>query len=163
MKILHPIHFNSLELFLEKTLQMDSNFSVPFSFKKIFPFFYIPLDSDLIKSEVNSLMNVSKTLNVLSYSLTYKNDYKGFLDTFIEENISLLEERTESKEISDREAYNALRLLLFNIRPRVIETSLRKLYEDERKCILFLELMCHQLAHYILEIDQNPFKYGELY
>lgn len=144
-------------------LRNESELVPPNKLKKMYPELFWGVDGKAMRSDLKGIMDILKMLNVLSHFLYYKKDFESVLDITIDETLVLLKEQVEPKNLSDREAYNAIVVLMGNIKPDIITNRLRELLPKEENAIAFLLLMRDTIAHHILFREQNPFEHGQIY
>lgn len=161
--ILNTVHFSSIDAYLMEQLRNDSELTPPHSLKKLYPDLFWGVDDKAMRIEMNRIMDIVKMLNVLSHFLYYKKDFVSVLDITIDETLLLLKEKAVPKNLSDREAYNAIVVLIGNIKPSVITSRLRELLRKEEEALSFLLIMRDAIAHRILFKEQNPFDHGQIF
>lgn len=161
--ILQPIHFNTLEKYFSKILDLESDFENPREIEQLYPDIYLPFDTGEMLRQLETIFNVIKKLNILSHSLREKSNYKGFLNEFIHIQLSELNKEKKVLDIDDITAYCATRVLMDNVHPEIITDKLRNLNTEEINCILFFQIICNGIAHYILEKMYNPLENGRLF
>lgn len=161
--ILNTVHFTSIDAYLMEQLKNESELVPPNGLKKMYPNLFWGVDNEAMRMEMNGIMDILKMLNVLSHFLYYKKDFVSVLDITIDETLLLLKEKAEPRDLCDREAYNAIVVLIGNIKPSVITDRLRELLPKEVNALSFLLLMRDVIAHRILFKEQNPFEHGKIY
>lgn len=161
--ILDTVHFNSVESFLLKNLKNDGDLTPPKFTEFIYPSLFWGLDEFQMRAELRQIMSTLKLLNVLSNYLYYRKDFKHILDDMITETMIVLAGNAAPIPLNQREAYNAMTVLISCIRGDVIKDKLRPLLPKETNALLFMLEIRNLLAHIILQREQDPHKYGKLY
>lgn len=143
-------HFNSVEAKLH-LLAAGRGFYLPYSLRDICPKWYNKQDHliEPIEQEISYLIDVLRLLNVVCVSLQYKSHYEGILDQEIQEQITLVKTKTETKEITLHGLYNALRCINYQIEIDHLQ-ELRELTPEEGKALEFLKLITISIGQQII-------------
>lgn len=144
-------HFNSIEKNLIDLLKKN-DFSIPYNLRDLLPTqYYNPygLSEEARKRELRPFIDELRQLNVLAVTLQYKDHYQGTLDKEIEDQNTIICDRSKAKELTPLGLYNALRSLNYQIEVEHIQ-ELRPLTMEEETSMRFLDEFTQAIARYII-------------
>ncbi|GAC1661487.1 MAG: hypothetical protein NVS9B7_29480 [Flavisolibacter sp.] len=102
------------------------------------------------ETELTNVIETLRELNVLCVTLQYKNHYIGTLDNEMEEQLTIVKDRTEKKTLSLHGLYNALKCVNYQIEIEHLK-EIRELSTREENAILFLDIMMRAISEQIVE------------